>query len=74
MYILLYQEASNLNYKSLNMFFAGVTRRNQCLGMSTSSRPYIWGIPHDTEDGRTEECMVGLSAPDCEQAPWTRLV
>jgi len=32
----------------------------------------IWGIPYDSEDARTPECLVALPAPHCGEAPTTR--
>lgn len=35
---------------------------------------YVWGIPHDFLATRLQaRCLVALNAPDCVEAPWTRV-
>ncbi|KAK6176567.1 hypothetical protein SNE40_014828 [Patella caerulea] len=38
----------------------------------TASINRIWAIPYDSVDGSTKECLVKLSKPACQEAPWSR--
>ncbi|XP_054752094.1 protein DD3-3-like [Lytechinus pictus] len=41
-----------------------------CNAASGNGVTYVWGRPWNGQD---EECLVALQAPDCQQAPWTRV-
>lgn len=53
---------------------SGARNEQSCLRLNSGAdrNEYIWGIPFDSVDGKTAECLIALSSPDCQPAPWSR--